>query len=198
MRGRDILILEHLIGQKCINAPKYEMINQDYFRDSLKIYNFQSIAFIVNCPARQQFVHSLLSPSSHPFHSLFLLSPSSFQPSLHPPSLLSMTFSDIYPPLLWHGKNPQPPAQEKRLTNKIGHDRKTAYLRSDKTKHQSLRGKKRENKHGSMHRALLPVVCILLMVRKCSPPGRHHRLYFFLIAFVAVNKKKNSLSTSFF
>ncbi len=180
MRGRDILILEHLIGQKCINAPKYEIINQDYFRDSSKKYDFQIIAFIVNRPARKQFVHYMLPPSSHAFQSFFLLSPSSFQPSLHPPSLLPMTFSDIYPPLLWHGKNPQPPAQVKRLTNKIGHDKKTAYLRSGKSKHQSLRGKKRENKHGSMHGALLPVVCILLMVRKYSPPGRHHRLYFLL------------------
>ncbi len=178
MRGRDILILEHLIGQKFINAPKYEMITQDYFRGSLK--KNLILAFIVNRPARQQFVHSLLPRSSHPFHSFFLLSPSSFQPSLHPPSLLPMTFSDIYPPLLWHGKIPQPPAQEKRLTNKIGHDRKTAYLRTGKTKHQSLGGKKRENKHGSMHRALLPAVCMLLMVRKCSPPGRRHHLYFFL------------------
>ncbi len=73
MRGRDILILEHLIGQKCINAPKYEIINQDYFRDSSKKYDFQIIAFIVNRPARKQFVHYLYPAPMHSIRSSYSL-----------------------------------------------------------------------------------------------------------------------------
>lgn len=104
---KDTLIPEHFIGQKCINAHMSKMNHQDDFRGSLKkmiSFRFQVLAFSVNRPARQQFAHPLLPLSFHPFHSLFLLSPSSFQPSLHPPSLLPMTFSDIYPSLLWHSK----------------------------------------------------------------------------------------------
>lgn len=133
-------------------------------------------------PAPKRPVPSSCPPLPHSIHHSIL--------PVSPPSDLLWYLPSS--PVARHKPTATSNKKRERLTNKTLRWQKPRWkppsMHAGDSKHQSLGGKKGENKHGSG--ALPPAVCMLLMVKKCSLPERRRRLYFFPFAFVAVNKKK--------